>query len=165
MNRRFLLILLGSLVAVGLVVFLSVEETHRTAVQLNGSVTNSRLVKLAEGYTLAMVDFEATNPAKTGFEINEVELLARKGADLYKATIFGKRDLEDYLAYEKYTPKQAQIGFGEQVRGGETAKRMIAGRFDVPMEMLKGAEFEVRLTNVNHVRAELKQKEEKGKKR
>ena len=165
MNRQFLLILLGSVAVIGLVVFGLVKENQATVIQLNGAVKGARLVELGDGSTLAMVDFEATNPSKIGFELNQVEIEAHVGKDTLPSTLFSKYDLENYLQFQKYTPKFAQIGLGEQIKAGETAKRMVAARFEVLMPALKDAQFVVRLTNVNHVVAELKPEDKKGKKR
>lgn len=166
MNRQFLLILLGGAAVLGLAMFALVRQNQSSMVQLNGSVQDVLVLALGDGSCLAMIDFEATNPAAIGFEVSGVEVEAHVGKDTLASTLFGKRDLADVLEFQKYTPKNAQIGFGDEMKGGETAKRMVAARFEVMPAQLADAEFVIRFTNVNHVTSEVKGKKVKrGSKR
>ncbi len=166
MNRQFLLILLSGVIVLGLAMFALVKQNQSSVVQLNGEVKDVLVLALGDGSSLAMIDFEAKNPSSIGFEVNGVEIEAHVGKDTLPSTLFGKRDLGDVLEFQKYTPRYAQIGFGDQVKAGETAKRMVAARFEVMPEQLADAEFVIRFTNVNHVMSEVKGKKAKrGSKR
>ena len=161
MNRTFLLTLLGSVVLVGLVVSLTVARNQQTKLQLKGNVVGSRLVEFTDGATLAMVDFEAENPSELPFEIRTIEIEALKDGETLPSRAFGKSELAGFLEYQRYTPPNPQMGFGDMVKPGEQARRMVAARFESHMADLKGAEFVVRLVNPNGLVAELKQEPKK----
>lgn len=156
MNRQFFLILLGSLVVVGLVVLGLVGENQKTILQLNGSVTDVQVRPLSDGASLVLVDLEATNPAKIGFEINQIDVEAKMGKDTLPSGLLRKSEAKSFFEYEQIATKNPLIGIGDQIKSGEKAKRMVAARFEVAPAQLEGAEFVVRFTNVNHVVAEVK---------
>ena len=156
MNRQFLLLFLGSFAVIGTVAFLTVQRTHETSLHLEGKVLGNRLVAFTDGATLAMVDFEATNPSELPFEIRSIEIEAVKNGETIPSRAFGKTELKGFLEFQRYTPPNPQMGFGDSIKPGEKARRMVAARFERDMAELKDAEFVVRLRNVNDIRADRK---------
>jgi hypothetical protein len=140
MTRNLILsVVLGFLVVAGLVgsgLFVS-RGAH---LQLKGKIQKVRTAALSESRSVAVLDFRVTNPSDYPFVVNGAEVIIRTsdGRDLIGRYI-PEVDARVVFAAspllgEKYNPT---IGIRETIRPGQTADRMAAAAFDIPLSQLE----------------------------
>jgi hypothetical protein len=151
-SRQLLFALYAALAIVALVLYSTVEVNQKHLLTLEGSITNVRVAELTPESTLVILDFTATNPAKVRFEVKELGV-ERADGQAVRGDVLSKAETVRYLEYAKLAQPNPPIGTGDRINGGETAKRVVAARFDTPAAGLKSAFYRIGFLDYNNVTA------------
>ncbi len=159
MSRQLLIALAAALVIIGIALYSTVEVNQAHLLTLEGKVDNVRVIALTPESTLVIVDFTATNPAKVRFEVRDLTLeRIEKDKQPLRGDVLGKAELVRYMEYSKVPQLNPVIGGGDRVQGGDTVKRMVAARFDVPVAGLGIATYRIGFQDYNNVAASIEGK-------
>ena len=131
---RFPLILLASVAVVGGLVWTFVSMNRSGLVTLEGSILKVRTYALTADSTLVFADFRITNPTRTPFVVDSVEMFVeRRAGQPIAGDIFSRADVERVFAYQKIAgPKYNEpLIVSNRIAPGETLDRMSVGRVDM----------------------------------
>jgi hypothetical protein len=158
-SRQLLITLAAALAVIGIALYSTVKVNKAHLLTLEGKIDNVRVISVTPESTLVIVDFTATNPAKIRFEVRDLTLeRIEKDKDPLRGDVLSRAELLRYMEYSKVPQANPPIGSGERVNGGETVKRMIAARFDVPVGGLGIATYRIGFLDYNNVAAKIEGK-------
>src|SRR4051812_29261586 len=156
-SRQLLITLGAALLIVGVVLYSTVEVNQKHLLTLEGNITDVRIAPLNEMSTLVILDFTATNPAKVRFEVKELGVERTDGTPMRGDTL-SKAETLRFLDYAQLPHLNAPIGVGDRINGGETTKRVVAARFDVPPAGLQNGSYRIGFLDYNNVVAKIEGK-------
>jgi len=155
MSRQFIVMLLAAVVVIGVALYSTVSVNQKHLLTLTGSIDDVRVRPLTPDASLVIVDFTTTNPSAVGFDLIQMELDKMDGDKATPSGLLTKSEIGGYFEYEKLPRPNPVLGIGEMIRGGQTVKRMIAGRFELPEAGLAGATYRIRFHHIDKVDAEI----------
>lgn len=139
MKERFLagaIAVLVVVVLVGTILFINRKNT----VALDGSILKVRSQAVADGSTIAVIDFRLSNPSAVQFMIRDVsvKLEDRSGTSIdgdVFSDVEAKRMLNFYpILGEKYNPSLVRR---DRLQPGQSVDRMLAVRFSASDEKIQ----------------------------
>lgn len=155
MSRQFIVMLLAAVVIIGVALYSTVSVNQNHLLTLTGAITDVRVRPLTPEASLVIVDFTVTNPSAVGFDLIQLELDKMDGDKATPSGLLSKGEIGRYLDYEKSPQPNPTLGIGEMIRGGQTVKRMIAARFELPEAGLAAATYRIRFHHIEKVDAEI----------
>jgi len=151
-SRQLLITLAAAFAVIGLALYSTLKVNEAHLLTLEGKIDDVRVISVSPQSTLVIVDFTATNPAKIRFEVRDLTLeRIERDKEPLRGDVLGKAELLRYMEYTKVPQKNPPVGGGDKVQGGETVHRMIAARFDVPVDGLGIATYRVGFQDYNNV--------------
>jgi hypothetical protein len=151
-SKQFLATLAVGLGVIGAAVYSTVSINQNHLLTLTGSMTDVRVAELTPEATLVMLDFTAENPSAVGFEVKELGVERVDGA---RGDVLSKAEATRFLEYSQLAQPNPPLGIGDRVKAGETVKRMIAARFDLPAAGLAAASYRIRFRHIENVDAQI----------
>ncbi len=155
MSRQFLATLAVGLVVIGAALYFTVDLNQKHLLTLTGSIDNVRVAELSPEATLVILDFTAQNPSGVGFEVKELAI-DRVGS--VAGDVLSKAETVRYLEYTQLGQPNPAFGIGDRIKGGETVKRVVAARFDLPAAGFAQATYRIRLKHIENVDVEIEGK-------
>ena len=153
MSRQLLLTLGAAVILVGIALYSTVSVNQNHLLTLEGKITNLHVEKLNETSTLVLLDFTATNPSEVPFDIKQVTVERTTNTDAIKGDVLSKAETGGYVEYAKLTTNPP-LGAGNVIKAGQTAKGLVAARFDVP-GVLTTSHYRISFTDYNGVTAKI----------
>lgn len=155
MSKQLLIAILAAAAVIGVALYVTVGVNQSQVLTLKGKVLDVRAVTLDPAASLVVIDFEAANPSNKIFEIEEIAIDRMDGETATPSSLLSKRETANYFEYTKMLQPNPQLGIGEIVKGGETVKRMVVTRFELPVAGLANSVYRIRIGDINDVVAEI----------
>ncbi len=124
---------------VGGMIFGGLFWTRHSHLELTGQVLKVRTYQVDPENTIAIIDFRATNPSTTQFQVKDVEVyLDGKDGKTLDSALFSDIDAGRVFEFykvlgRKYNPT---LLMRDKVDAGKTLDRMIAVRFSCPEQQI-----------------------------
>ena len=131
---KVLIGLIGTVV-LGAAVFLMLQATKSSHLELTGKVLKVRVMDVGEGASLVVADFRVTNPSKVPFVVQDVEMeLEAAGGEKSVGRTISKAQMETVFAAKLTigTKYNEILAIQDRVAPGQTMDRTAAARFEVP---------------------------------
>ena len=162
MNTRLALIAAGALAIVGAMVGGGLFVTKDNRLQLQGKILGVRSYQLDPQTTVAVVDFQVTNPSTQQFQLKEASaILTTPDGKTLEGGVFSEIEAQRLFEYypmlgKKYNPS---LIAKTKIESGQTMDRMIAAKFETTDDVLqKRKGLAVRLADVDGPVSELVEK-------
>jgi hypothetical protein len=155
MSRQFMLVLLAAVAVIGVALYSTVTVNQNHLLTLTGAITDVRVEPLTPEASLVIVDFTATNPSGVGFDLLQLELEKVDGANITPSGLLSKSEIARFVEYKKLAQPNPVLGIGELIRGGQTVKRMVVARFELPPTGLAQATYRIRFHHIDKVDAQI----------
>jgi hypothetical protein len=140
MSRQFLVFLGIGLLVVAIILFFTVYGNRGAHLTLEGKILKVRALATDEKNSILVVDFRVSNDTKTRFVVREgvIKITAADGKEVVGETI-ARSDMNRVFDYYKLLgPKYNEILIQrDTINGGQSIDRMLAGRFEVPVDVLE----------------------------
>ncbi len=140
MSKSVLGFTLIALCAVGLGLFLFLEQNKGAHMVLEGSIKLVRVLQLEPDRSLLICDFRLTNPAAYDFDAKHFALLLTTAdGNVLEGTFAANSEAERiFEAYPELGPKYNPVLFTRQkIEPGKTVDRMVAVSYKVPAATLE----------------------------
>jgi hypothetical protein len=153
MNKRFLGFLAIGVLFVLVAISLGVFSTRGARIRLEGSVQSVRTLGMADGSSVAVVDFRFTNPADYLFVVDHVAVLVvdREGNE-HTGMVAAERDAETFFKYyPDIGPRYNQTLTSQtHITPKASMDRMVAVRFEMPeSELQQRRELRIRVEDID----------------
>jgi hypothetical protein len=131
-NRSSLIAAVIAVLIVGVLIGGGLYWTRNNRLELKGEVLKVRSYSIDQDYTVAVIDFRATNPSTAQFVVKDIDvtLNTREGKELDGA-IFSEIDARRLFDYYKVlgTKFNPTLISKDKVESGQTVDKMLAVRF------------------------------------
>jgi hypothetical protein len=142
MNKRLLILFGIGVVAIGVALVVILSANKGSHLQLVGKILKVRTGTLAEGNSIAVMDFRVENPSDLPFTVRTVDItLEQPNAEMLDGIIISKSDLKQLFQYNRFLGDQYNEGLGlrDTIPPHSMVDRMVAAHFEVSDQDLEKA--------------------------
>jgi hypothetical protein len=130
---------LAGLLGAGVLLWFALRISDRRTAQLEGAITQVRTLAMDERSAVAIVDFEASNPAVVEMMIGDRTLTIKNQRGVpYEGRTIGAVDIKGLFQYFPALGEMKNEPLIKRVRvpSGESVSGMVAARFEIPKHEL-----------------------------
>ncbi len=134
MNKRILIFFGAAAVVITIAIVLILSANKGAHLQLEGKILKVRTGSLAEGHSIAVMDFRVTNPSDVPFIVRIVEIsLEKANGEMVDGVTVSKADFKQLFQYNRFLGDQYNDGLGlkDTIAPHSTVDRMVAAHFEV----------------------------------